>query len=68
MSFDLDGHENLKYQRWLAESLISNLGYDSAVAASQRMAWYGVLSCLLNMKDKSVIAGPGRRTANAKAA
>ncbi len=68
MSFELEDHENLKYQRWLAESLISNLGYESAIAASQRMAWYGVLNCLLNMKDKGVIADTSLLAPKAEAA
>ena len=68
MSFEQESQENLKYQRWLAESLISSLGYEGAIAASQRMAWYGVLGCLLSRKNDGHIAGLGRRESSAEAA
>jgi hypothetical protein len=42
MSIDQDAQENQKYQRWLAESLVANLGYDKAVKVCTEMCWYGI--------------------------
>jgi len=50
MSIQTEEADNRKYQRWLAMSLVASLGYEEAVMACQRMAWYGVLHCLLNEK------------------
>lgn len=54
MSMDQDAQDNMKYQRWLAESLVANLGYDKAVKACREMCWYGTMDFLLKEKDGRV--------------
>ena len=51
MSSEQDVQENTKYQRWLAESLVANLGYDKAIKACVEMCWYGTLDFLMKEKD-----------------
>lgn len=54
MSMDQDAQDNMKYQRWLAESLVANLGYDKAVKACREMCWHGTMDFLLKEKDRRV--------------
>lgn len=51
MSIEQDAQDNLKYQRWLAESLVANLGYDKAVRICVEMCWYGTLDFLMKEKE-----------------
>ena len=50
MSIEQDAQDNMKYQRWLAESLVANLGYEKATKVCVEMCWYGTLDLL--MKEK----------------
>jgi hypothetical protein len=60
MSIEQDAQDNLKYQRWLADSLVSNLGYDKAVKACREMCWYGTLYFLMKRKDGGAPAAVSR--------
>lgn len=51
MSIEPDDQDNRRYQRWMAESLVANLGYDKAVKACREMCWYGTLDVLMKEKD-----------------
>ena len=51
MSVEPEEEDNQKYQRWMAESLVANLGYDKAVKACREMCWYGTLAFLMKEKD-----------------
>jgi hypothetical protein len=68
MNTETEDDHNQKYQRWLAMSLVSSLGYEEAVMACQRMAWYGVLRCLLNEKDTFAANGVRQPAVHGKAA
>jgi len=68
MNTETEEAHNQKYQRWLAMSLVSSLGYEEAVTACQRMAWCGVLRCLLNEKGAIAPTGTGQPSLNGKAA
>ena len=48
MSIEQDDLDNLKYQRWLADSLVKSLGYDQALSACQELRWSGTLNFLIN--------------------
>jgi hypothetical protein len=37
MSINQEAQDNMKYQRWLAESLVANLDYEKAVKISSEM-------------------------------
>jgi hypothetical protein len=51
MSIEQDAQDNMKYQRWLAESLVANLGYDKATKVCVEMCWYGTLDLLMKEKN-----------------
>lgn len=51
MSSEQDVQDNTKYQRWLAESLVANLGYDKAIKACVEMCWYGTLDFLMKERN-----------------
>ncbi len=54
MDVKIEENDNLKYQRWLAASLVASLGHEGAVRACQQMAWYGVLGCLMTEEGKNL--------------
>ena len=58
MSIEQELQDNMKYQRWLAESLVANLGYDRAVKTCLQMCWYGTLDFLVKEKDGHVLGAP----------
>lgn len=60
MSIEQEAQDNLKYQRWLAESLVASLGYDKAVKACLEMCWYGTLDYLMKERDGQVSGAPQR--------
>ena len=43
MSIEQGTQDKLRYQRWLAESLVESFGYDKAVEVCIRMCWFGTL-------------------------
>jgi hypothetical protein len=47
-----EAQDEQKYQRWMAESLVANLGYDKAIRACRNMCWYGTLAFLIAEKDR----------------
>jgi hypothetical protein len=51
MSIEQVAQDNMKYQRWLAESLVANLGYDKATKVCVEMCWYGTLDFLMKEKN-----------------
>ncbi len=51
MSSEQDVQDNTRYQRWLAESLVANLGYDKAIKACVEMCWYGTLDFLMKERN-----------------
>lgn len=51
MSIEQDAQDNMKYQRWLAESLVANLGFDKATRVCVEMCWYGTLDFLMKEKN-----------------
>lgn len=52
MSIEPEVQDKQRNQRWMAESLVANLGYDKAVKACRDMCWYGTLDFLIEEKDK----------------
>jgi hypothetical protein len=68
MNTETEEAHNQKYQRWLAMSLVSSLGYEEAVMACQRMQWYGVLRCLLNENGANVATSADQPSLEEKAA
>ncbi len=60
MSIEQDAQDNLKYQRWLAESLVASLGYDKAVKVCLEMCWYGTWDFLMKEKDGYLAEVPDR--------
>ena len=51
MSKESEEPDKKRYLRWMAESLVANLGYDQAVRACRDMCWYGTLEFLIAEKD-----------------
>ena len=51
MLIEQDAQDNMKYQRWLAESLVANLGFDKATRICVEMCWYGTLDFLMKEKN-----------------
>jgi hypothetical protein len=56
MSMDQDAQDNMKYQRWLAESLVASLGYDKAVKVCREMCWDGTLDFFMKARNGRVAA------------
>lgn len=50
MPIEPEAQDIRRYQRWMAESLVANLGYDKAVRACRNMCWYGTLDFLIEEK------------------
>ena len=46
-----DLQDSKKYQRWLADSLVGDLGFDRATKVCMEMCWYGTLDFLIKQKD-----------------
>ena len=46
MSIEQEAQDSLRYQRWLAESLVESFGYDKAVKVCIKMGWFGTLDFL----------------------
>lgn len=62
MSSEQDVQDSMKYQRWLADSLVGNLGFDKAMKVCMEMCWYGTLDFLIKQKDSyRANAAPGNR-------
>jgi hypothetical protein len=51
MATEPEAHDDQRYQRWMAESLVDSLGYDKAIKACRNMCWYGTLAVLIAEKD-----------------
>ena len=54
MSIEQDAQDSMKYQRWLAESLVANLGYEKATKVCVEMCWYGTLDFLMKEMNGNV--------------
>lgn len=63
MLTEFQDDENLRYQRWLAQSLVANLGYDRALQICSDMRWLGTLAHLA--RERAVSQGPRHRLARA---
>ncbi len=68
MSIEQDAHDNLRYQRWLAESLVGSLGYDRALKVCLEMCWYGTLDYLMKEKNGHFAKAPQQTPVFTKAA
>ena len=68
MSVGDDVQDDLKCQRWLADSLVASLGYDAAVKVSLEMCWYGIWDLLTKDKDGHFTNAAHSRSALGKAA
>lgn len=51
MPIEPEAQDDQKYQRWMAESLVANMGYDKAIKACRNMCWYGTLAFLIAEKE-----------------
>lgn len=54
MSIKQDEQDNMRYQRWLADSLVDNLGFDKAKKVCLEQCWYGTLVLLMKEKERYV--------------